>query len=33
MVEEAENIQEPALKVLAYEQSCEIFCIGCEAVT
>eukprot|EP00435_Cladocopium_sp_Y103_P021531 s845_g5.t1 len=23
---------EPALKMLAYEQGCEIFCIGCEAV-
>lgn len=26
------SLQEPALKMLAYEQGCEIFCIGCEAV-
>lgn len=26
------SLQEPALKMLAYEQCCEIFCIGCEAV-
>eukprot|EP00913_Durusdinium_trenchii_P030618 g28675.t1 len=24
--------QEPAMKMLAYEQGCDIFCIGCEAV-
>ncbi|CAK9062550.1 unnamed protein product [Durusdinium trenchii] len=26
------SLQEPAMKMLAYEQGCDIFCIGCEAV-